>query len=79
MTREEALELVLSAADNWASELVEWIAPASDQFDMDEEAEEERNLADEIWEAIELLRKEEHSNAKSPTTNLMDGGREPLH
>lgn len=58
MTPEEALELVLSAADNWAAELVEWIAPASDQFDMEEDAEYERDLADRIWEAIELLRKE---------------------
>ena len=59
MTREEALKLVLDAADNWASELIEWIAPASDQFDMEEEAEQERNQADDIWEAIEILRKEQ--------------------
>lgn len=58
MTRQEALTLVLDAAGNWADELVEWIAPASDQFDMEEDAEQERDLADRIWEAIELLRKE---------------------
>lgn len=59
MTRDEALYLVLEAAGNWADELTEWIAPASDQFDMEEDAEQERNYADSIWEAIELLRKEE--------------------
>ena len=58
MTRQEALTLVLDAAGNWADELVEWIAPASEQFDMEEDAEQERDLADDIWEAIELLRKE---------------------
>ena len=56
MTRAEALRLVLDAADNWASELVEWIAPASDQFDDEESAEAERTQADDIWDAIELLR-----------------------
>lgn len=59
MTKTEALKLVLDAADNWANELVEWIAPASDQFDMEEDAEEERNHADDIWEAIALLREEQ--------------------
>lgn len=58
LTRKRALELVLDAAGSWADELVEWIAPASEQFDMEEEAEQERDQADEIWEAIELLRKE---------------------
>lgn len=58
MTRQEAMEIVLSAAGNWADELTEWIAPASDQFDMEEDAEQERDLADDILEAIELLRKE---------------------
>ena len=58
MTRQEALTLVLDAAGNWADELTEWIAPASEQFDMEEDAEQERDLADDIWEAIELLRKE---------------------
>lgn len=56
MTRDEALELVLDAADNWATELVEWIAPASDQFDDEESAENERTQADDIWDAIALLR-----------------------
>lgn len=59
MTREEALELVLDAADSWATELVEWIAPASDQFDDEESAAAERSQADEIWDAINLLRQEE--------------------
>lgn len=58
MTRKEALDLVLSAADNWATELVEWIAPASDQFDDEESAEAERTQADDIWDAINLLREE---------------------
>jgi len=58
MTHDEALTLVLDAADSWATELVEWIAPASDQFDDEESAESERSQADDIWEAIELLRKE---------------------
>jgi hypothetical protein len=56
MTHDEALELVLDAADNWATELVEWIAPASDQFDDEESAENERTQADDIWDAIALLR-----------------------
>ena len=59
MTRAEALELVLDAADNWATELIEWIAPASDQFDDEESAMNERTQADDIWEAIELLRQED--------------------
>lgn len=59
MTHDEALAIVLDAADNWAAELIEWIAPASDQFDMPDEGEYERELADRIWEAIEMLRKEE--------------------
>ena len=58
MTEAEALEIVLSAADSWATELVEWIAPASDQFDDEESAEAERTQADDIWDAINLLRKE---------------------
>lgn len=58
MTRAEALEIVLSAAGNWADELTEWIAPASEQFDMEEEAEQERDEADDIWDAINLLREE---------------------
>jgi hypothetical protein len=56
MTREEALSIVLDAAGYWADELVEWIAPASDQFDDAESAEAERSQADDIWEAIAMLR-----------------------
>ena len=58
MTEAEALELVLGAADSWATELVEWIAPASDMFDDEESAESERTQADDIWDAITLLRGE---------------------
>ena len=58
MTRAEALEVVIDAALNWQNELLEYIAPASEQFDDEESAESQRDTADEIDEAIKVLRKE---------------------
>lgn len=59
MTRKEAMQVVIDAAGNWANELTEYIAPASEQFDDDESAESQYDDADKIWEAIKLLDKEE--------------------
>jgi hypothetical protein len=58
MTRTEALEVVIDAALNWQNELLEYIAPASEQFDDEESAEAQRDDADMIDEAIKVLRKE---------------------
>jgi hypothetical protein len=58
MTEAEALEVVIDAAWNWANELTEYIAPASEEFDDEESAEGQRTQADEIEEAIKVLRKE---------------------
>lgn len=58
MTEAEALAVVIDAAWNWANELTEYIAPASEQFDDEESAEAQRDNADEIEEAIKVLRKE---------------------
>lgn len=58
MTFEEALEVLISAAGHWADELVEWIAPASEQFEDEESAEGQYDEADEIARAIALIRKE---------------------
>lgn len=52
----EALEIVLDAAWNWANELTEYIAPASEDFDDEESAESQYDAADEIAEAVALLR-----------------------
>jgi hypothetical protein len=56
VTRDEALAIVIDAAGNWANELTEYIAPASEQFDDEESAESQRDASDEIWDAIEILR-----------------------
>ena len=56
MTRDEALEVVIDAALNWQNELLEYIAPASEQFDDEESAEGQRENADEIDEAVKVLR-----------------------
>ena len=55
MTREEALQEVMDAADCWARELVDYIAPASEDFGDDESAQNQRQNADDIWEAIKIL------------------------
>lgn len=55
MTLQEALEAVTDAADSWANELEEYIAPASEQYDDEESAEVQRNQAEEIREAITVL------------------------
>lgn len=55
MTKDEALQAVMDAADCWARELVDYIAPASEDFRDDESAANQRENADEIWEAIKIL------------------------
>lgn len=55
MTKDEALQIVLDAADSWANELVMYIAPASEDFDDQESAECQRDSAEEIYEAIKIL------------------------
>lgn len=59
MTRDEAMLIVCDAADRWRNELMEYIAPASEQFGDRESAEGERDAADEINEAIGVLLKKE--------------------
>lgn len=49
MTREQALELVLEAAQSWANELAEYIIPADDDIDP--------NRPNEIYAAVNLLQK----------------------
>jgi len=60
MTEAEALEVVIDAALNWQNELLEYIAPASEQFDDEESADSQRDNADEIDEAIKVLRQAGH-------------------
>lgn len=52
---DKALQTVIDAAWSWRSELLEWIAPASDNFDDPESAESQRAYADDIDEAIGVL------------------------
>lgn len=57
-TRDEALEVLISAAEHWRDELLEYIAPASEQFDDEDSAESQYQEANEIDKAISMLRKE---------------------
>lgn len=59
MTRDEALQVVVDAADYWARELVDYIAKASEDWGDDESAQSQRDNAEEIWEAIKVLRERE--------------------
>lgn len=56
MTRDEALGVVLDAADRWAAEIGEYIAPAVEQDS--EEHEGWVHRADEICAAIAVLKGE---------------------
>jgi len=60
MTEAEALEVIIDAALNWQNELLEYIAPASEQYDDEESADAQRDTADEIDEAIKVLRHAGH-------------------
>ena len=62
MTRQEALEVLFHAAAHWADELTEYIIPASEDFDDEESAEGQRQEADDIAEALALLREEVYPN-----------------
>ncbi|WP_159702715.1 hypothetical protein [Arthrobacter sp. 18067] len=55
MTRDEALEVVTDAAVNWATELTTYIAPASEDFNDPESAEQQRRQASQIRQAIGVL------------------------
>lgn len=56
MTHKEALAVVIDAAWNWANELTEYIAPASEDFGDEESADVQLSEADKIADAISLLR-----------------------
>lgn len=58
MTKEEALAAVISAAGHWADELAEYIIPASEMFGDMDSAESQEDEADQIHEAIKVLRGE---------------------
>ena len=47
----EDLQTLADAADNWANELEEYIAPASERFEDTESAEGQKSQAQEIREA----------------------------
>lgn len=51
----EALAVVISAAENWARELVEYIIPDSEQRGDDDAAAGQRDSADAILDAINIL------------------------
>lgn len=53
--RNEALDLVLTAAENWARELVDYIIPDSEQRDDDDAAAGQRESANAIFTAILTL------------------------
>ena len=63
LTRGEALQVLMDAADMWANELTEYIIPAEDMVDSCEWEENadatanRRENVDRIYEAIELLSK----------------------
>lgn len=49
------LDNVLDAAGSWANELTEYIAPASEQFEDEESAQNQQAQADEITAAVDRL------------------------
>lgn len=55
MTKDEAMDIVLEAAESWANELTEYIIPAEEDWRQDEEAEAHSDYADKIHEAIKIL------------------------
>lgn len=63
LTRGEALQTLMDAADMWANELTEYIIPAEDMVDSSEWEENasatanRRENVDRIYEAIQLLSK----------------------
>lgn len=58
LTRKEALGVLMQAADSWANELTEYIIPAEENSDEEDEMESvlaRKEQVDRIYEAIELL------------------------
>jgi hypothetical protein len=55
MSKDDALQIIMDAADNWARELVDYIAPASEDWNDQESADNQRENANQIWEAIKVL------------------------
>lgn len=65
MTTSEALEIVALAAESWADELEQYIAPASEAFWDQESARAQRAQAEEIRAAIRTLTEKEKEVAEA--------------